>query len=194
MGGGSGGISDAAGDAAAGSGGTSGVAGSSGSGGSLDDGAVSDAGDASGGGPTMDFAGCPPGTIQVTGQFGKQDLHTETFGAWGSDQIISFQLIADTPMDHVASASWAEFTGGSTVRDFSLSTHACDFSAANAVPGPYGGKVNGTYTTPTGSYRAGTSLGGTVNLLVGEKYYWNMRNPPDSCPSGSCNMVGGFPK
>ncbi|MBN8479504.1 MAG: hypothetical protein J0L91_11105 [Burkholderiales bacterium] len=146
-----------------------------------------------GGGGGADFANCPVGTITVTGQWGNTGLWTSNFGAWGSDQIISFQLIPNAATV-VRNFNWNEYSGGSTVRDYSLSTVACDFSSTNAVNGSYGGKVVGSANNPQGYYKAGTTVGGSTTLAIGTKYYWNMRIPANACPSGDCGMIGGFPK
>lgn len=146
-----------------------------------------------GGGGGADFANCPAGTITVTGEWGKSGLWTTNYGGWGSDQIISFQLIP-TVATNIKNWAWSEYNGGSTVRDFSLSTVACDFSTVNALPGSYGGKIIGTSTYPQGYTKAGTALSGSVNMVIGQKYYWNMRIPAGACPSGDCGMIGNFAK
>lgn len=144
-----------------------------------------------GGGGGADFANCPAGTITVTGQWGKSGLWTSNYGSWGSDQIISFQLIPTTATG-VQNWNWNEYNGGSTVREYSLSTIACDLSTTNALTGSYGGKIAGTSTYPTGYVRAGSAIGGSINMQVGQKYYWNMRIPAAACPSGDCGMIGKF--
>lgn len=146
-----------------------------------------------GGGGGADFANCPAGTVTATGQWGKTQLWTNTFGAWGDGTIISIQLIPDAATA-VKSTSWTEAGGGGGTREYSLTTTACDFSGATAVNGSYGGKVNGYAGNPQAYYKAGTNVGGSTTLQIGQKYYWNMRNPAGTCPSGDCAMNGGFPK
>lgn len=145
-----------------------------------------------------DFASCPSGTITVahTSQvWGNANINTWNHGDFGDGQIISFQIIPDAATA-VKNSTWATGGGGGGGRDFSLTTQACDFSGATAINGSYGGKINGNSTTPQFYYRAGTTVGSPygTNLVIGQKYYLNFRNPAGTCPSGNCILLGGLPK
>lgn len=140
------------------------------------------------------YAACPADAIIAGDVWGLANTQTVVPGrTWGDGQIFVYRVI---PMAATSTknSTWSPYSGGGGVRDYALSTKACSFDPADAVPTPYGGKAAGSGPYIAIPYRAGATVGGQVTLAIEGVYYLNLRNTPGSCASGNCVMVGGFPK
>jgi hypothetical protein len=146
-----------------------------------------------GGGGGGEYALCSQyatGRVTVdTTTYPKNEFWTNTIGPMGDNDVLVFKMVV-TASSGSKSLNWAPY-GGSSYKEYVLSTVACDFSGATAVKNGSTKIWKTTASALTPSYSYGPAGSTTASMVQGGTYYFAVRGL-SGCATGECYMYGGL--